>query len=98
MGKITLKICWDENSFTKNLVVRRTTRPQFLVVLTYFLVAEDARMLEFCNPVQPFFKICVHSHIHHIQVLYYTMIIIIVMVQWGSASHHYGSGSGVLIR
>ena len=33
--------------FTKNLVVRRTTRPQFLVVLTYFLVAEDARTLEF---------------------------------------------------
>ena len=34
----------------KNLVVRRTTRPQFLVVLTYFLVAEDARTLEFCYP------------------------------------------------
>ena len=36
----------------KNLVVRRTTRPQFLVVLTYFLVAEDARMFEFCYPAQ----------------------------------------------
>ena len=24
--------------------------PQFLVVLTYFLVAEDARTLEFCYP------------------------------------------------
>ena len=51
--KITRKICWDENcwvnSFKKNLVVR-TTRPQFLVVLTYFLVAEDARTLEFCYP------------------------------------------------
>ena len=49
-------ICWDEhfwvNSFTTHLVVRRTTRPQFLVVLTYFLVAEDARTLEFCYPAQ----------------------------------------------
>ena len=35
----------------KNLVVRRTTRPQFLVVLTFFLVAEDVRTLEFCYPV-----------------------------------------------
>ena len=34
----------------KNLVFRRTTRSQFLVVLTYFLVAEDARTLEFCYP------------------------------------------------
>ena len=34
----------------KNLVVRRTTRPQFLVVLAYFLIAEDARTLEFCYP------------------------------------------------
>ena len=45
MGKI-YKICWDENcwvnSFTKNRVVRRTTRPQYLVVLTYFLIGEDA--------------------------------------------------------
>ena len=32
------------------MVIRRTTRPQFLVVLTYFLVAEDARTLEFCYP------------------------------------------------
>ena len=32
----------------KKLVVRRTTRSQFLVVLTYVLVAEDARTLEFC--------------------------------------------------
>ena len=37
--------------FHKNLVVRRTTGPQFLVVLTYFLVAKDARTLEFCYPV-----------------------------------------------
>ena len=29
----------------------RTTRPQFLVVLTYFLFAEDVRTLEFCYPV-----------------------------------------------
>ena len=29
------------------LVVRRTTRPQFMVVLTYFVVAEDMRTLEF---------------------------------------------------
>ena len=34
----------------KNLVARRATRPQFLVVLTYLLVAEDARTLEFCYP------------------------------------------------
>ena len=32
-------------SFTKNLVVRRTTKPQFLVVLIYCLVAEDALIL-----------------------------------------------------
>ena len=36
----------------KEMIVRLTTRPQFLVVLTYFLVAEDARMLEFCMPAQ----------------------------------------------
>ena len=35
---------------SESLVVRRTTRPQFLVVLTYFLVAEDERTLEFCYP------------------------------------------------
>ena len=34
----------------KSLVVRRTIRPQFLVVLTYFVVAEDTRTLEFCYP------------------------------------------------
>ena len=55
------KICWDEhfwvNSFTKNLVVRRTTGPQLLVVLTYFLVAKDARALEFCYPaIHTFFQ------------------------------------------
>ena len=49
------KICWDEylwvNSFPpKKMVVRRTTSPQFLVVLTYLLVVEDARTLEFCYP------------------------------------------------
>ena len=38
----------------KNVVVRRTTRPQFLVVLTYFLVAKDVRTLEFCYPC----KVC----------------------------------------
>ena len=47
-------MCWDDiflvNSFTKNLEVRRTARPQFLVVLTYSLVIEDARTLEFCYP------------------------------------------------
>ena len=31
-------------------VVSRTTRPQFLVVLTYFLVAVDTRTVEFCYP------------------------------------------------
>ena len=45
--------CPDENlkvnSFTQKFW--RTTRPQFLVILTYFLVAEDARTLEFCYPV-----------------------------------------------
>ena len=35
---------------SESLVVRRTTRPQFLVVLTYFLVAGDERTLEFCYP------------------------------------------------
>ena len=34
----------------KNLVVRRTTRPQILVVFTYLLVAEDARTLGCCYP------------------------------------------------
>ena len=33
---VGMKICGS------NLVVRRTTRPQFLVVLIYFLVTEDA--------------------------------------------------------
>ena len=36
--------------FPKYLVVRRTTRPQFLVVLTHFLVVEDTRIREFCYP------------------------------------------------
>ena len=31
--------------FQNILVVRRTTRSQFLVVLTHFLVVEDARIL-----------------------------------------------------
>ena len=39
-----------KRKITKNLVVKKTTRPHFLVVLTYFLVAEDATMLEFCYP------------------------------------------------
>ena len=34
----------------KYLVVRRTTRPQFLVVLTQFLVVEDTRTRKFCYP------------------------------------------------
>ena len=38
--------------FTKNLVVKRTTTPQFLVVLTYVLVAVDVRTLEFFYPDQ----------------------------------------------
>ena len=33
------------------VVVRRTTRPQFLFVLTQLLVVEDKRTLEFCYPV-----------------------------------------------
>ena len=37
----------------KNLVVRRTTRFQVLVVLTNFLVVEDMRTLEFCYPKAP---------------------------------------------
>ena len=41
-------MCWDEhfwvNSFTKNLVIRRTTSwPQFLVVLTYFVLSQMTR-------------------------------------------------------
>ena len=31
-------------------VVRRTTRSQFLVVLTHFLVVEDTRTRKFCYP------------------------------------------------
>ena len=34
----------------KFLVVRRTNRSQFLVVLTHFLVVEDTRTREFCYP------------------------------------------------
>ena len=36
--------------FKKYLVVRRTTRSQFLVVLTHFLVVEDTRTRKFCYP------------------------------------------------
>ena len=36
----------------KNQVVWRTIRPQFLDVLTYVLVVEDARTLEFYYPVK----------------------------------------------
>ena len=54
IGKRKIKICWDDNfwvnSFKKNLVARLTIKPQFMVVLTYFLVTEDARTLEFCYP------------------------------------------------
>ena len=35
----------------KYVVVRRTTRSQFLAVLTLFLVVEDTRTREFCYPV-----------------------------------------------
>ena len=35
---------------TKYLVVGRTTRSEFLVVLTHFLVIEDTRTREFCCP------------------------------------------------
>ena len=34
----------------KYLVVRRTTRSQFLVVLTHFLVVKDTRTHTFCYP------------------------------------------------
>ena len=34
----------------KYLLVRRTTRSQFLVVLTHFLVVVDMRTREFCYP------------------------------------------------
>ena len=37
----------------KYLVVRRTTRSQYLVVLTQFLVVEDTRTREFYYPVGP---------------------------------------------
>ena len=43
----------------KNLVVRRTTRPQFLVVITYLLVTEDTRTLEFCYPA------CTCNRLHY---------------------------------
>ena len=42
----------------KNLVDRRTTRPQFLVVLTNFLVVEDTRTLEFCYSAGHFSRKC----------------------------------------
>ena len=35
----------------KNLVVGRTTKSQYLVVLTHFLVVEDTRTREFRYPV-----------------------------------------------
>ena len=48
----------------KKLVVRRTTRPQFLVVLTCFLVAENVRTLGFCYPVSTNEVVeCYHSMI-----------------------------------
>ena len=49
-------MCMDnyfESIFPKisgTVVVRRTTRSQFLVVLTHFLVVEDTRTREFCYP------------------------------------------------
>ena len=34
----------------KYLVVRRTTKSQFLVVLTHFLIVKDTRTSKFCYP------------------------------------------------
>ena len=45
----------------KKLVVRRTTRPQLFVVLTYFFVAEDVRTLEFCYPAWYYYMYCMLS-------------------------------------
>ena len=42
----------------KYLVVGRTTRSQFLVVLTQFLVVEDTRTREFCYPVSAQYLLC----------------------------------------
>ena len=49
---------------TKNLVVRRTTRPHILAVLTYFLVAEDTRTLEFCYPDS---ECCIPASLRHLK-------------------------------
>ena len=67
------------NSFTKYLVVRRTTWPQFLVVLTYFLVAVDTRTLEFCYPVIIAVAVTPHTsprltHVHKINALFRTLV------------------------
>ena len=51
-----------------NLVVRRTIRPQFLVVLTYF---EDVRTLEFCYPaIDPCVAVGTTQSGHSMPVLY----------------------------
>ena len=39
--------------FPRYLVVRRTTRSEFLVVLIHFMVVEDTRTREFCYPAGP---------------------------------------------
>ena len=52
-NKILKKCVWTiifKIFFPKYLVVRRTTRSQFLVVLTHFLVVEDTRTRDFCYP------------------------------------------------
>ena len=51
--KLLISILSDNFYPPKNLVVRRTTTSQFLVVLTHFLVVEDTRTREFCYPGHP---------------------------------------------
>ena len=56
-NKILKELLWTiifKILFHKYLVVRRTTRSQFLVVLTHFFVLEDTRTRECCYPE------CVH--------------------------------------
>ena len=52
-NKILKEFIWTiifEIFSQKFLIVRRTTRSQFLVVLTHFLVVEDMRTRKFCYP------------------------------------------------
>ena len=46
----TFVFVWTTIFSQKYLVVRRTTRSQFLVVLTQFLVVEDTKTRKFCYP------------------------------------------------